>query len=185
MIPDSLPFAEYMRQIFWSSSNDSPDDVEGAIQRVTLDVMELGAGEKAAMSLDAAEGVCDRLRSGHPLIALSSGRGRGDQGAPQPVARRSPTPTRITARSRLRRGRRASRSRTRPPAGRCLEIWLHSEEMDKLTSRSPAVPDRDPSAQQPGVPRSLSHRDVRSRAAVQDHQPDNPVHRPQRVDRAL
>ena len=26
--PDSLPFAEYMRQIFWSSSNDTPDDVE-------------------------------------------------------------------------------------------------------------------------------------------------------------
>src|ERR1700744_2844065 len=49
--PDSLPFAEYMRQVFWSSSNDVPEDVESAIQKVTLDVMELGAGEKAAMSL--------------------------------------------------------------------------------------------------------------------------------------
>ena len=54
--PDSLPFAEYMRQIFWSSSNDLPEDVESAIERVTLDVMELGAGEKAAMSLTLPKG---------------------------------------------------------------------------------------------------------------------------------
>ena len=69
--PDSLPFAEYMRQIFWSSSNEVPDDVESAIQRVTLDVMELGAGEKAAMSLNLPNGICDRLRPRHPLVALS------------------------------------------------------------------------------------------------------------------
>ena len=54
--PDSLPFAEYMRQIFWSSSNEVPEDVESAIQSVTLDVMELGAGEKAAMSLTLPKG---------------------------------------------------------------------------------------------------------------------------------
>ena len=54
--PDSLPFAEYMRQVFWSSSNDVPEDVESAIQRVTLDVMELGGGEKAAMSLTLPKG---------------------------------------------------------------------------------------------------------------------------------
>ena len=54
--PDSLPFAEYMRQVFWSSSNDVPEDVESAIQKVTLDVMELGAGEKAAMSLTLPKG---------------------------------------------------------------------------------------------------------------------------------
>ena len=54
--PDSLPFAEYMRQIFWSSSNDVPEDVESAIQKVTLDIMELGAGEKAAMSLTLPKG---------------------------------------------------------------------------------------------------------------------------------
>ena len=55
--PDSLPFAEYMRQIFWSSSNDTPEDVESAIERVTLDVMELGPGEKAAMSLASRRGL--------------------------------------------------------------------------------------------------------------------------------
>src|SRR5271157_2789540 len=32
--PDSLPFAEYMRQIFWSSSNNTPEDVESVIERV-------------------------------------------------------------------------------------------------------------------------------------------------------
>src|SRR5580700_1203301 len=54
--PDSLPFAEYMRQIFWSSSNDTPEDVASAIERVTLDVMELGPGEKAAMSFSLPTG---------------------------------------------------------------------------------------------------------------------------------
>ena len=48
-----------------------PDDVESAIQKVTLDMMELGPGEKAAMSLNSPEGVCDCFRARHPLVALS------------------------------------------------------------------------------------------------------------------
>ena len=58
--PDSLSFAEYMRQVFWSSSNDLPEDVEGAIEKVTLDTMELGAGRKGG---DVAEPARRDLRS--------------------------------------------------------------------------------------------------------------------------
>jgi class 3 adenylate cyclase len=49
--PPTLSLPEYMRQIFWGSGIEFPDDLQGAMDKVTLDVMELGPGEKAAMSL--------------------------------------------------------------------------------------------------------------------------------------
>src|SRR5437763_10049933 len=49
--PDELPFFEYMRQIFWASGMDIPDDLEGIGQEITLDTLELPAGEKAQLSL--------------------------------------------------------------------------------------------------------------------------------------
>ena len=49
--PDELPFFEYMRQIFWSSGIDLPDDLEQIGQEITLDTLELPAGEKAQLSL--------------------------------------------------------------------------------------------------------------------------------------
>ena len=55
--PDSLPLSEYMRQIFWGSGANLPDDIGGVVQtHVTLDAMELPSGEKAAMSLTLPEG---------------------------------------------------------------------------------------------------------------------------------
>ena len=45
-----------MRQIFWSSSTNVPEDVETVVQNTTLDVMELAPGEKAAMSLILPKG---------------------------------------------------------------------------------------------------------------------------------
>ena len=54
--PNSLPLAEYMRQIFWSSGTDLPEDIEGAINKNTLDLMDLAPGEKAAMSLTLPNG---------------------------------------------------------------------------------------------------------------------------------
>ena len=57
-------------------------------------------------------------------------------------------------------------------------IWVHSEDMDKLTSpRLPFVTATRLLTNQ-AFPRSLSQRDVRPRAAVQDHEPHDPVHRP-------
>src|SRR5208337_4937695 len=49
--PHTLSLPEYMRQIFWGSGIEFPDDLDGAMDKVTLDVMELAPGEKAAMSL--------------------------------------------------------------------------------------------------------------------------------------
>src|SRR5437588_12211790 len=49
--PDDLPFFEYMRQIFWASGMNIPEDLERIGQEITLDTLELPAGEKAQLSL--------------------------------------------------------------------------------------------------------------------------------------
>src|SRR5207249_4371032 len=56
--PETLPFIEYYRQIFWSSGVDLPDDEALAkwIKETTLDSLELSAGEKAVLSLQLPEG---------------------------------------------------------------------------------------------------------------------------------
>ncbi len=58
--PDSLSLSEYARQIFFSSAVDLADDAPEIIDKVTLDVMEVAPGEKAAMSLT--------LPAGHLLV---------------------------------------------------------------------------------------------------------------------
>jgi class 3 adenylate cyclase len=131
--PDTLPFAEYMRQIFWSSSNDTPEDVEGAIQRVTLDVMELGAGEKAAMSLTLPKGfaiVFDPVTHSSLFLQVDGEETRErrnlslvfvDAHAHNGTLKIQPGPARISFENKTTR-------RTMPG------IWLHSAEMDKLTA---------------------------------------------------
>jgi class 3 adenylate cyclase len=50
--PDTLPPFEYFRQMFWSSGIDLPEtDFEERLEEITIDAIELPAGEKAQMSL--------------------------------------------------------------------------------------------------------------------------------------
>src|SRR5262252_1343559 len=49
--PNELPLPEYFRQIFWSSAIDLPEDLDRLIQEITLDTVELPAGDKALLSL--------------------------------------------------------------------------------------------------------------------------------------
>jgi class 3 adenylate cyclase len=53
--PDSLPYIEYARQIFWGSGVDLPPDFEAVFDEITLEYMELPPGEKAVFSLQAPE----------------------------------------------------------------------------------------------------------------------------------
>jgi class 3 adenylate cyclase len=53
--PDNLPATEYYRQIFWSSGIDLPDDYERLMEEITLDAIELPAGERATLSLHLPE----------------------------------------------------------------------------------------------------------------------------------
>src|SRR5438094_3533286 len=57
--PETLPWIEYYRQIFWSSGVDLPDDEALAkwVEETTLDTLELSAGEKAVLSLQLPEGL--------------------------------------------------------------------------------------------------------------------------------
>src|SRR5215211_742358 len=52
--PHQLPIWEYCRQVFWSSGVDLPADFESIIEEITLDSLELPAGEKAILSLQLA-----------------------------------------------------------------------------------------------------------------------------------
>jgi class 3 adenylate cyclase len=54
--PDELPAAEYYRQIFWSSAIDLPPDMEALFREVTLESVDLPAGERAILSLRLSEG---------------------------------------------------------------------------------------------------------------------------------
>ncbi|MDT9110847.1 DUF5939 domain-containing protein, partial [Escherichia coli] len=50
--PHSLPFWEYYRQMFWSSGIDLNEETMPQLtQEVTLEAMELPAGEKAVLTL--------------------------------------------------------------------------------------------------------------------------------------
>jgi len=55
--PDELPPGEFYRQMFWSSGVDLPDNLQARIEDVTLDLIELPAGEKAFLSLQLPPGV--------------------------------------------------------------------------------------------------------------------------------
>jgi class 3 adenylate cyclase len=55
--PQTLPFWDYYRQVFWSSAVDLSDhDLERLIADFTLDARELGPGEQAIISLEVPEG---------------------------------------------------------------------------------------------------------------------------------
>src|SRR5204863_2622477 len=50
--PHELPMSEYLRQVFWGSGVDLPEDkLETVIEELTLDAIELPAGDKAILSL--------------------------------------------------------------------------------------------------------------------------------------
>jgi class 3 adenylate cyclase len=58
--PNALPFAEYLRQIFWSSGIDLPEGnaYELLLDKIVIDRVELPAGEKAILSLQLPEQFC-------------------------------------------------------------------------------------------------------------------------------
>src|SRR5581483_9770704 len=49
--PHLLPFVEYVRQIFWGSGFDVPDDIGTWLEEIAIESIELQAGEKAVLSV--------------------------------------------------------------------------------------------------------------------------------------
>jgi class 3 adenylate cyclase len=54
--PHSLPLVDYFRQIFWSTGIDLPPNTDELLDQVTLDALELPAGEKAILSMKLPPG---------------------------------------------------------------------------------------------------------------------------------
>ncbi len=79
--PETLPWTEYYRQVFWSSGVDLPDDetLEKWVKETTLDTLELSPGEKAVLSLQLPESV--DTKTGKPLIRKLKDQGKNaDEG---------------------------------------------------------------------------------------------------------
>ena len=69
--PDSLPFAEYMRQIFWSSGLELPEDVESAVQRNDSRRDGARARREGGDVVDPLARLCLRFRPGDPHVGVS------------------------------------------------------------------------------------------------------------------
>src|SRR5947209_6354772 len=134
--PETLPFMEYYRQIFWSSGVDLPDDEALAkwIKETTLDSLELSAGEKAVLSLQLPEGyviVFDPVLHMSQHIEVNGEPARESQSlsfvmtrdhAPSGPVQMRPGPLRITLENRLN-------VRTLPA------IWFVSDKVHELVRK--------------------------------------------------
>ena len=85
--PHTLPVWEYFRQIFWGSGIDLPEEgFEDMMEEITIDSIELPAGQKAQHVAADAGAIRDRVRAGDARRALHRRERRADQGAAEPVA---------------------------------------------------------------------------------------------------
>lgn len=130
--PDELPLWEYFRQIFWGTGADLPeDDFEAKMQQVTLDAVELPAGEKAILSLQLpAETiiVLEPVTHAAQFIDVKGDPTRDRQGltlvynnlrAPTGTTEMRPGPVRLSLENRT--------------AGRVLPaIWIANDAMHRL-----------------------------------------------------
>jgi len=56
--PDSLPYIEYSRQLFWGTGIDLPDDLEARFEEFSVEAIELPPGEKALLSIQLPAEFC-------------------------------------------------------------------------------------------------------------------------------
>ena len=132
--PDTLSLPEYMRQIFWGSGIELPDDLDSTVDKIALDVMELAPGEKAAMSLTLPPAFCiifDPVT--HTAVFLDvAGEPTSERRSLSVVFSETtahsgtlqlrPGPVRIAVENKSAR-------RTIPG------VWIHNAEMDALMNR--------------------------------------------------
>ena len=119
--PQSLPPLEYYRQIFWGSGVDLPDDetLERTFQEITLDSLELPAGEKASVSLQAPAAfliVLDPVTHTAQFIDVKGEPTRERQTLAVLLDRTRPTTWRRSGRARCASCSRTGRTRARCPA---------------------------------------------------------------------
>jgi class 3 adenylate cyclase len=132
--PDSLSHLEYFRQIFWGSGMDLPDALEDVFDEITLDSIELPAGEKAVLSLSLPAGfviVFDPVTHATQFLKVDGAPTRERQAlslvldrahAPSETVDLAPGPLRLAIENR-------TEARTLPG------VWLAGETMHDVMSR--------------------------------------------------
>ena len=183
-IPETMPPMEYFRQLYFSSELDLPEDFEGVWEAITLESLDLPPGEKAIISLQLPAQfiiVFDPITHTAQFLDVKG----------EPTKERQALHADLRGRPcAARDGRDAAR-----PAPPVVEnrtdrrlipsVFIADDDLHDVMAAAPAVPDREAAPLQPDLPRHLSHRHARHRSAAEDHQPDLPLHRPARLDRAL
>jgi class 3 adenylate cyclase len=136
--PDALSPAEYYRQIFWSSAIELPADLEKLLQEVTLEIVDLPAGERAILSLNLPEGtviVFDPVTHTAQFLAVK-GEATSERQSLSLVFSKLKLPVETIP---LRPGpfRLSLENRT---AGRVLPaVWLTNQALDDLLTRRKPV----------------------------------------------
>jgi class 3 adenylate cyclase len=132
--PDELPAAEYYRQVFWSSAIDLPTDLEKLLAELTLETVDLPAGERAILSLQLPTGtviVFDPVTHSAQFIEVGGEEAAERQnlsvifnkvGVPVDTVALRPGPLRLSLENRT--------------DGRVLPaVWVASEALDDLLKR--------------------------------------------------
>jgi len=129
--PDDLPMEEYMRQIFWGSGVDLPENFKSLMDEITIEAVELPSGEKALLSLQLPAAfviVFDPVTHGTQFIDVKGEPTRERQNlslvfnklrAPTGTVELRPGPLRLSLENRS--GRRAL------PA-----VWVAADTLHKL-----------------------------------------------------
>ncbi len=134
--PNSLSMIEYYRQVYWSSGNDLPGDEQLAnlFEEMTLDTIELPAGEKASVSLQVPEGrliVFDPVLHMAQFLTVEGEPTRERQNISVVLNRMHAHPGTVTLRPGLLRISLENQSETRA----LPSIWIYGEVLQRLFSR--------------------------------------------------
>ncbi len=148
--PNDLPFAEYLRQVFWSSAIDLPENCSGDrgdnSRHGRASVRREGPAF-AAITVQAR----GPARPGHPYDPIPRGQRRADPRAPEPVADfRQGTPgdgdDRVEPRATAPVPRKSHRH------ARIARVVGGDGRAQQVAQPAQALPQRKAAADQPGVP---------------------------------
>jgi class 3 adenylate cyclase len=134
--PETLPLLDYYRQIFWSSGIDLPshEALAKVMDEVTLETVELPAGDKAILSLALPLGmtiVFDPVTHCAQFIEVKGERTRERQNVTMLLDRSAATPAMATLRPGPLRLNIENRENTRALPG----VWIAGPALEQLLSR--------------------------------------------------
>ena len=185
-IPNRCRSSDYFRQIFWSSGIDlrPTKPRPRSSSEITLETIELPPGDKAILSLQLPPEfliVFDPVTHRAQFIDVK-GEPTRERQAISLLLNKTPAPTETMT---LRPGPLRLPLENRAGRPRLPAVWVGRRRARRAAGPAPAVPDSQAAADQPDLPRHLSHRHDRRRSAAENHQSDVPVHRSEGLDRTL